>query len=109
MAKVSSISDIKKAINNHETTLIPGNKKTKIMLTVLSKLPNSVFAAGATTATITAGASTAMAEAAAITTGQVWAIIAIAGVILIIGILRAKHARIKGKVGGYEFSVEYDM
>ena len=112
MAKVSNVSDIKRALKAGETTLIPTNKKTEFILIAASKLPASVFAVGATTAIITTGATAAVSAAAVITTAQVWAVIAIAGVILIIGILRAKNARIgatKHPDGTWHFVVEYDM
>ncbi len=43
----------------------------------------------------------------ALTQGQVWGLIAIYGLILVIGMLRAKEARIAVKNGTKEFAVEY--
>lgn len=106
MAKVSNVSDIKKALKAKETLLIP----TKFILIAASKLPATVFAAGATTAIITTGATAAVTAAAALTTGQVWAVIAVAALVSIIGILRAKRARIgatKAPDGTWQFGVEY--
>ena len=110
MAKVSSVSDIKKALKAGEKTIIPTNKKTEFILIAASKLPSTVFAAGATSAIITAGATAAVTAAAALTTLQVWAVIIISGLVAIIGILRAKHARIEGTIGPdkkWQFRVEY--
>lgn len=110
MAKVSNVSDIKKALKAKETLLIPTNKKTELILIAASKLPATVFAAGATTAIITTGATAAVTAAAALTTGQVWAVIAVAALVSIIGILRAKRARIgatKAPDGTWQFGVEY--
>lgn len=100
MAKVSSVSDIKKAIKYKEKVLEPTNKKAEFILLALSKLPAAVFASGATAATIAAGASSALGmAAAALTTAQIWAIIALAGVISIIVVLRAQHCTIKVEIG----------
>ena len=110
MAKVSSVSDIKKALKAKETVLIPTNKKTEFILIAASKLPAAVFAAGATTAIITTGATAAASAAAALTTAQVWAVIIILGLVAIIGVLRAKNARIvatREPDGTWHFRVEY--
>lgn len=108
MARVSSVIEIKAAIKSKDTVLIATNDKTKFILLAATKLPKSVFAASATAAVISAGAGTAVSAACAITTGQVWAIIAIAGLIGIIGILRANSAHISGNWKTGEFQVHYD-
>lgn len=110
MANVSSVSDIKKALKARETSLIPTNKKTEFILLAASKLPATVFAAGATSVVISTGATAAVSTAVALTTAQVWVVIAIVGLISIIGILRARHARIgaeRAPDGTWRFGVEY--
>ena len=108
MAYVSSVKDIKRALKAKDTKLIATNDKTKFILLAVTKLPASVFTAGATAAVITAGASSAVTAACALTSGQVWAIIAIAGLVAIIGILRANNATISGNWKTGEFSVKYE-
>ncbi len=110
MAKVSNVSDIKKALIARETTLIPTNKKTEFILIAASKLPATVFAAGATAAVISGGATAAVSAAVALTSGQIWAMIATVALIALIGMLRAKNARIgatKHPDGTWHFGVEY--
>lgn len=114
MANVSSVSDIKKAIQNKEKVLVATNKKTKLILLAASKLPATAFAASKMAA-VGRSATLAINTAAglmALTTGQVWALIisgvAIVGLISIIGILRAEKARIVVESGTKRFIVEYE-
>lgn len=109
MANVSSVSDIKKAIQNKERVLVATNKKTELILLAASKLPAAAFAASTTA--VVGIATTAINTAAglmALTTGQVWVLIAIGGLILLIGMLRAEKARIVVESGTKRFIVEYE-
>ena len=110
MARISSVSDIKKALKARETTLIPANKKTEFILLAASKLPATVFAAGATSAIVTAGATTAVTATVALTSTQIWVLVATVALISIIGMLRAHHATIgaeKASDGTWRFGVVY--
>ena len=110
MAIVSNVSDVKKALRSKERTLTPTNKKTEFILIAASKLPAAVYTAGATSAVILRGATTAMTAACALTSGQVWVLVATVALVSIIGMLRAKHARIgaeKRPDGTWYFGVEY--